>query len=162
MRELEVVIDNKGKGRVWAAVFFWVLIALSACLLGSAFALSFKLWHAEPMGYIRLVQATFLAYGLGIGLFGSAVALYAPENQRRFGTATTIHGFGFVMLSFAAGQTLEQRLLGYGLPIVPLLIPAAIVGLSFVMFVKGWLARPPRKENGDDSRAELPPPLFPP
>jgi len=155
-------LENKGKGRIWAAVCFWALIVVSACLLGSAFALSFRLWHAETTLYIKLVQATFLTYGLGIGIFGSAVALYAPESQRRFGTATTIHGFGFLVLSFVARQCLEQRMLGYGLPIAPLLFPAAIIGLSIVLFILGWVARPPQNKPKDETNQELPPPLFPP
>lgn len=154
--------NNQAVGRIRTAACFWVLIVLSACLLGGAFALSFRLWRAEMLDYIRLVQATFLAYGLGIGLFGSAIALFAPDSQRRFGTATTIHGFGFVVLSFVGRRCLEQRMSGYGLPIAPLLIPAAIIGLSLVMFVAGWLARPSQTPPTEDTMAEPPQPRSQP
>ncbi len=131
----------KEKSGILPTVVFWPLVVISAFMLSGAFILSYQLSHLPKNALIdclRLIRATLFTYGLGLGLFGSAVALRAPISQRGYGTAVTLHGFGFLILAFAAKNFFDQRSMGFSQSVWPLVAPFAVLILSVILFLRTW------------------------
>lgn len=127
-----------------ASAFFWITAVISAMLLACALSLSIKLWQLPKTnldGIIGLVKATLFTYGLGLGLFGSSWALTAPISQRRFGTATTVHGSGFLVFALTVRPMLEQQAFGYSVSMAPMVLPMLLWLLSLVMFAQAAVVR---------------------